>query len=336
MTKQGATGAPGPIQAIPMPPARSPSTPIQLRHLDVGQGHRIALATAGDPGHPAVLIVHGGPGSGSRLRRPWLFDPASHYLVWVDQRGCGRSRPRGGVRRNTTPLLLRDFERVREHLGLQDWWVYGGSWGAALALAYAAAHPRRVRALLLRAPYLTSRRDTERFFQAGRSRAPKSWRALLHAAGATRGGKLLHCCATVSRDGTVAARRALGLAWSRYERAMLLHRAGAAKRPGPRAARELADTYRVQAHYLARQCWLGRDGLRRAAMALREAALPVLAVQGRRDRVCPASNLRLLRGWLPAMEARMIDSGHLETEPAMLRALRQGLARLLREGPDAG
>ena len=319
-----------------MPPADAPFPRIRLRHLDVGQGHRIALATAGDPCHPAVLIVHGGPGGGSRLRGPSLFDPACHYLVWVDQRGCGRSRPRGEVRRNTTPLLVRDFERVREHLGLRSWCVYGGSWGAALALAYAAAHPRRVHALLLRAPYLTSRRDTERFFQAGRSRAPRPWRALLRTAGATRGGKLLHCCATVSRDGTVAARRALGLAWSRYERAMLLHRAGATKRLGPRAARDLADTYRVQAHYLARQCWLGRDGLRRAAMALREAALPVLAVQGRRDRVCPAANLRLLRGWLPAMEARVIDTGHLETEPAMLRALRQGLARLLREGPHAG
>lgn len=312
-----------------MPRVSHALTRIRMQHVDVGQGHRIAVATAGDPTLPAVLIVHGGPGSASRLREPLLFDPDRHYLVWVDQRGCGRSHPRGSLRRNTTALLVRDFERVREHLGVRGWSVYGGSWGAALALAYAAAHATRVQALLLRASYLTSRRDTSRFVLAGRHRAPRAWHALLRAAGATRADKLLHCCATVSRDGTVAQRRRLGLSWGRYERAMLGGERLRARRlsSGQQRQRQARDA--VHWHYLRHACWLGRQRLRACAQALRDAPWPALAVHGRRDHVCPPANLRVLQAWLPRLRTCLIDAGHLETDPSMLRALRAGLAELL-------
>lgn len=315
-----------------MPSASQLSPRVVVRHLDAGQGHRVALATAGDPRLPAVLIVHGGPGSGSRLGEPLLFDPARHFLVWVDQRGCGGSRPRGSLRRNTTALLVRDFDRVREHFGLQRWAVYGGSWGAALALAYSAAHPQRVRALLLRGTYLTARRDTARFFLAGRRCAPRAWRALLRASGATRGDRLFHCCATVSRLGTLEARLALGLAWSRYEGAMLAQGRARHRRISAKTARDIADKYRLQAHYLVHACWLGREGLRRCAIALRDAPWPALAVHGRRDRVCPSRNLRVLHEWLPRLRTQSIDAGHRETEAPMLGALRRGLQELLRDG----
>ncbi len=312
-------------RAIPITP------PIRVEHLDVGQGHRVALATAGDPRLPAVVIIHGGPGSGSRLRRPLLFDPAQHRLVWVDQRGCARSRPRGATRRNTTPLLVRDLEQVRRHLGLQRWSVYGGSWGAALALAYAGSHPQRVQALLLRATYLTSRRDTARFVLAGRRQAPRAWRALLRAAGATRADKLLHCCTTVSRNGTSRQRRDLGLSWSRYENAMLFRDRPLTKRISAKRVSDILDKNQVHWHFLRHACWLGRQGLRRHVLALRDATWPALAVHGRRDRACPAGNLRVLQRWLPRLRVRLIDAGHLETDPAMLRALRAGLGALLQE-----
>ena len=321
-----------------MPSASHSHTRIHLQALQVGQGHRVALATAGDPRLPAVLIVHGGPGGGSRLREPLLFDARRHYLVWVDQRGCARSRPRGSTRRNNTGLLVRDLERVREHLGLSNWSVYGGSWGAALALAYAAAHPTRVRALLLRGSYLTSRRDTARFMLAGRRRAPRAWHSLLHAAGATRADKLLQCCATVSRDGTVAQRRRFGLIWSLFENAMLFGDTRRQKRMSSRKLRELQNRNRIQWHYLSHACWLGRQHLRRCVQALRDAQWPVLAVHGSNDAMCPPGNLRVLRQWLPRLRTRLLDCGHLETEPAMLRALRTGLAELaeLAELADQG
>lgn len=302
--------------------------PIRIRHLDVGQGHRIAMASAGDPRRPAVLIVHGGPGSGSRLGQPLLFDPARHHLVWVDQRGCARSRPRGSTRRNSTALLVRDLERVRECLGVSRWLVYGGSWGAALVLAYAAAHPERVNGLLLRGSYLTSRRDTSRFMLGGRRRAPRAWRALCVAAGATRGDKLLQCCATVSRKGTLSGRIRFGLAWSRFENAMLRGDHSRSRRISGRRARDIQRRNRIHWHYLGHACWLGRQALRRCVQALRDAPWPALAVHGRRDPMCPPDNLRVLRQWLPRLRTRLLDAGHLETEPAMLRALRAGLAEL--------
>lgn len=313
-----------------MPHATPSITSIRRRHLDVGQGHRIALADAGDPRLPAVLVVHGGPGSGSRLGGAPLFDPTHHHVVWIDQRGCARSRPRGSTRRNNTELLVRDIERVREHLGVERWSVYGGSWGAALALAYAAACPQRVQALLLRGSYLTSRRDTSRFMLAGRRLAPRAWRSLLRAAGGTRADKLLQCCATVSRDGTVSRKRLFGLVWSRFENAMLFGDKLRAKHVPESRIRELERRNRIHWHYLRHACWLGRQGLRARVQALRDAPWPALAVHGRRDRVCPADNLRVLRQWLPRLRTRLIDAGHLETEPAMLRALRAGLAELAR------
>ena len=126
-------------------------TPQAGFHLDAGDGHQIWVAALGDPNGIPAVFLHGGPGGGCQPSNANLFDPQRFFTVLFDQRGAGRSLPRGGLQANTTAHLIADIERLREHFGVQKWLVVGGSWGATLALAYAQAHPERVTGLVLRA-----------------------------------------------------------------------------------------------------------------------------------------------------------------------------------------
>ncbi len=290
-------------------------------HVPSGDGHALAVTLAGVSRDATALVIHGGPGGHSRVD-PALFDLERMRVIWMDQRGCGRSRPHSSLRRNVTAALVRDIETVRRALGVEHWLVMGGSWGAALALAWAGTHPDHLDGLLLRGAYLAGRRETQRFFMRGRGCAPRQWHALMRAAGATAASQLLHCCIRMSQHAPTPARRALGISWGRYEEALLGLGGAQVKRVGRRDADALADKFRIQGRFLARGCWLSGDRLRRLTAALRRSDCPVLAVHGRHDRICPPSNLDRLRVWLPAITTRLVDAGHRQDEPAMAEALR--------------
>ena len=156
-----------PIPASLFPPVE----PFDTGLLDVGNGHRLYYEQCGRRDGAPLLFLHGGPGSGCSPRHRQLFDPA-YRTVLFDQRGCGRSQPRGSVQSNTSAHLLADIERLRRHLGIARWRVVGGSWGGGLALAYAAAHPDACAALVLRAPFLGRRCDLDWFFRDARQLMP--------------------------------------------------------------------------------------------------------------------------------------------------------------------
>ena len=145
--------------------------------LPVDGGHRLFVAEYGRPDGVPVLVLHGGPGSGGSPRLAGLFDPARCRVIVPDQRGAGRSEPAGATRANTTADLLADIERIRAALGLERWFVTGGSWGATLGILHAAAQPARVAGLLLRSPFLARRADLDHFFGGARHRYPAAWRA---------------------------------------------------------------------------------------------------------------------------------------------------------------
>ncbi|MBN3793233.1 alpha/beta fold hydrolase, partial [Burkholderia sp. Ac-20353] len=183
-----------------MTPAPIRSAPPVRRRLH-RDAQSIAFAVAGDPrGHP-VVVLHGGPGSGSQAGILRLFDLTRTCVVLVDQRGAGASSPRGGTRHNNTAQLINDLEAVREQLGIARWGVVGGSWGAALALAYAGAHPGRVTGVVLRGLFLTSAREVRRLFTTSRTRAPRAWQHLCRAARCSQPDRLLSCCARRLRPG---------------------------------------------------------------------------------------------------------------------------------------
>jgi proline iminopeptidase len=294
------------------------AVPLSSGWLDVGEGHRVYFEDHGPAHALPVLIIHGGPGSGSTPRHREFFARERYRCIQLDQRGCGRSEPAARVVGNDTAALIADIERLRQHLGIARWLVFGGSWGAALALAYAAGHRPRVLGVLLRASFLSGQDEIERFFTGHPERAPQSRAALLEALGARTGiaFELDQLFAALDplglRPGSDACPRLADLAW-RWQAYELALDGGGDRLPpcpeDPAQLRRLLAKYRIQAHYLARHCFLGTDAVLAAARQLE--GLPVALVHGTADHICPVDNARrLLKACPGARLAWAEGAGH--------------------------
>ncbi|MDB5759679.1 MAG: Proline iminopeptidase [Burkholderia sp.] len=290
-------------------------------HLASGDGHLLWYAQYGKPQGTPLLWLHGGPGSASSLRHIGLIDLARYRLVLADQRGCGRSLPLGALQRNDTGLLVADIDRLRDHLRIDRMVIGGGSWGATLALLYAAQHPASVAALLLRAPFLASKAEIDAFFAPPASGPTDEWTDFAALAPPSARRELLPWLAqqlAVSGQDQ-CARIALG--WSRHERQR--ESAGGALAPAL-ADDAMIARYRIQAHYLLHGCFIDEDWLPAAARRLH--GLPTAILHGDADRVCPPHNARLLQRCLPASRLRMVGGvGHDPFHPGMAAALTEAL-----------
>ncbi|MGK8206956.1 alpha/beta fold hydrolase [Burkholderia cenocepacia] len=310
-----------------------PASPVLAYRRLRRDAHSIAYAVVGAANGDTVVVLHGGPGSGSQPGILGLFDLTRTRVVLVDQRGAGRSAPRGGTRHNDTARLVGDLEAIRERLGIARWGVVGGSWGAALALAYAGACPDRVTGVVLRGLFLTSAREVRGLFVQSRTRAPREWRRLCDAAGCRRPARLLSCCARRLRRGASAARqREVALAWHAYESALLAssftRRTRARAIRSRRTVSRLIDKYRIQAHYLQHGCWLGERRLLALARRAADAGVPLFAAHGTRDPVCPVDNVARLRRAVPAARIERVPAGHLAGDPPLARSVARALAAM--------
>ena len=280
--------------------------PFRSLALEVSQGHRLQVQLSGKPAGIPALVLHGGPGSGCSplLRR--FFDPARYCIVCVDQRGAGRSTPRGATAHNTTADLLDDLRALRELLGIGRWLVVGGSWGATLALAYALREPAAVLGLLLRATFLARASDIEAFFARPDGQPPLRWQEIDRA--------------TSSEAGAIA------LAWWRHEQSMSGSPAPAPAPPAGAALEALVDRYRVQSHYLRHRCWLDEPPLLDRCAALPR--VPTLLLHGSADRVCPPAGAAALHARVPHAGLRWVEgAGHDPAHPAMAAAMVEALDR---------
>lgn len=308
--------------------ARAVQQPVR-RHVITRDGHRIVFVDAGALEGTPIVVLHGGPGSGSAMSTLERFDLARFRVVLIDQRGAGASRPRGSLRHNRTDRLVGDIEAIRERLGFARWGVVGGSWGASLALAYAGEHPQRVSGVVLRGLFLTSQREVRELFVGSRSRAPREWRALVRAAGCDRPSALFAACArALNVKASWPRQRAVALAWRAYEDAVLASAhvgrpSGAHRRAGTAhaAARRLTKKYRIQAHYLTHGCWLGERLLLSFVRRAAQAGVPFAAIHGLRDPVCPPGNLKRLARAVPDVRFALVQAGHLGSEPALAVSL---------------
>ena len=288
--------------------------------LEVDATHTLYWEESGNPNGTAVVLLHGGPGSGTAPRHRQFFDPAHYRIVLFDQRGAGRSTPQAECRDNTTPLLVDDMERLRNMLGIEQWLVFGGSWGSTLALAYAQAHARRCRALVLRGIFLCTPGEIDwflhgmgRFFplaqQQFEAQIPPQERSDLLAA---YGRRLFGDDARVRLD---AAR-----AWNRYESSCLHLRPEA---PEPDTAQSDATALavaRLEAHYFQHRGFFEPDQLLRHVALLGD--IPALIVQGRYDVICPpATAIRLHLAWPQSRLQIVEDAGHSAFEPGIEAAL---------------
>jgi proline iminopeptidase len=303
-----------------------PVEPYDSGWLEVGDGQEVYWETVGNPdGKPAVFL-HGGPGGGSSTDHRRLFDPARYRVVLIDQRGCGRSRPHASeagsdLAVNTTWHLVADIERVREALGIDRWLVHGGSWGSALALAYAETHPDRVTELVLRGIFTLRKAELDWFYEGGAAALfPDLWQGFLLPVPEEERGDLIGAYARLLSDPDPLVHGPAAIAWSTWEAAtitLLPRPEVVATFAEPRYALAFA---RIENHYFVNHGWFEEGQLIRDAGRLRD--IPGVLVQGRYD-ICtpPMTAWDLHRAW-PEAELRMIpDAGHAYDEPGILDAL---------------
>lgn len=301
--------------------AAPPSPAAACGWLEVGRGHRVWYAQSGAADGLPVVSLHGGPGSASTPRQREIFDAARWRIVQFDQRGCGRSTPLGETAHNRTQALIEDIEALRAHLGIERWLVSGGSWGSALALAYAARHRERVAGLLLRGLFLSGRADLDWFFRGVAECAPQANAEFLAAIPRRWHRRVPAWLERCFSGGDLARQRQVATAWQRYEW-RLDHPAAALPAVADEEAQaRLVAKYRVQAHYLARRCFLGEAAVMRAAGALR--GIPVALVHGTRDLVCrPRNAWRVQRAIAGSRLAWADPAAHDPFHPAAFRLLR--------------
>lgn len=290
-------------------------------------GHRIHYAVRGSAHAPALLILHGGPGSGSSpgLARP--FDFFDGQLIQFDQRGCGASTPLGATGHNDTAALITDIEALRRELQIQRWLVAGGSWGATLALAYAAAHRAQVAGLLLRNVFLAAPREIRAFFDAAKQHG-----ADLCAALAERGIQNPDLAAALNhffvKESDPVHLLAIAGQWRNAELVLAGSRPAVLPVPDSKEAQTLIAKYRVQAHYLANACFLGEAAVLAAARSA--AGIPAAIAHGLQDPICAPDNARRVHTAMPGSTLTLVPgAGHDPFHPGMLQAARQGLAQLL-------
>jgi proline iminopeptidase len=303
-----------------------PLEPNRHGMLDVGDGQRLYWEECGNPDGKPVVFLHGGPGGASSPLHRQFFDPQAYRIVLFDQRGCGRSTPHiaegASLEANTTWHLVADIERLRTHLDIERWQVFGGSWGSTLALCYAQTHPERVTELVLRGIFLLRRKEIDWYYNGSAGYVyPDEWEKFLAPVPeAERRGdlvtayhRLLH-----SPDEEVAA--AAAVAWSTWEgatSALLPNPDRVAETGEPRFALAFA---RIENHYFVNHGFLDDGRLLRDIDRI--ADIPGVIVQGRHDIVCPAvSAWDLHRAW-PGSQLHIVpDAGHAATEPGIVHHL---------------
>jgi proline iminopeptidase len=285
--------------------------PFRHGHLRVSDVHEIYYEECGNPAGKPAVFLHGGPGAGSDKRARQFFDPRHYRIVVFDQRGCGRSRPSASLVENTTWHLVADIERLRKHLGIERWLVFGGSWGSTLALAYAEANPERVSEIVLRGIFLLRYAEIRWFYQHGASEIfPDAWEAYRDAIPPDERDDFLSAyhkrlVGTDQRAALAAAR-----AWSVWEASasFLLSNGDNIKKWGEdQFALAVA---RIECHYFVNRGFL-RSESQLLDDVVRIRHIPATIVQGRYDVVCPATSAwDLHRAW-PEAEFRMVpDAGH--------------------------
>jgi proline iminopeptidase len=300
------------VHVAPYPPIE----PFATGMLEVGDGQRIYWEASGNPhGKPAVAL-HGGPGSGSTPgRRRWL-DPARYWLIQFDQRGCGNSTPHASdlstdLSANTTHHLIRDIERLREHLGIERWLVWGGSWGVTLGLAYAERFPRRVSEMVLVSITMTRRSDVEWLTRTVGRYFPEEWQRFRQGVPESeRDGDLVAAydhLLNAQPDPTVRLQAARD--WVAWEDALLSLEDGYVT-PNPRYADERFRVAfaRLVTHYFSHAGWLEEDELLRNAHRL--ADIPAVLLHGRLDLAGPADVAWQLATAWPAAELHFVPGGH--------------------------
>ena len=298
-----------------------PIEPHKVHHLPVSDGHTLYVEECGTAAGLPAVFLHGGPGAGCETYHRQFFDPAAYRIVLFDQRGCGRSTPHASLQANTTQALIEDIETLRQQLDIDQWVVFGGSWGSTLALAYAEAYPQRVLGLVLRGIFLCRPRDIHWFYQEGASfLLPDQWQDFLQPIPEDERHDMVSAYYRRLTGDDEIAMMAAAKAWSIWEgrsSTLLPKRAVVDHFASTKTALSLA---RIECHYFMNNSFMQPGQL--LADAGRLADIPGVIVHGRYDLVCPLEQAWLLHQAWPESRLEIIqDAGHSATEPGIVDAL---------------
>ncbi|MET0064665.1 MAG: prolyl aminopeptidase [Candidatus Thiodiazotropha endolucinida] len=307
--------------------------PFTSQMLPVGNGHRLYVEQVGKPDGIPALFLHGGPGAGCEPYHRRFFNPDHYRVVLFDQRGCGHSTPHASLEANTTWDLVGDIEKIRQQLNIEQWLLFGGSWGSTLALAYAQSYPDRVTGMVLRGIFLCRDEEISWFYQHGASRVfPDYWEDFIAPIPQQERDDLLHAYHRRLSGENDIDRMAAAKAWSVWEgRTASLH-------PNPAVVSFFSDPHtalslaRIECHYFVNHAFLRPNQLLLESDRL--ADIPGVIVQGRYDLICPmASAWELHRAW-PGSELKVIgDAGHSAAEPGIRSALIEATDKFAKELP---
>ena len=304
-----------------------PIEPYDSGMLIVGDGQRVAWEVSGNPDGTPVVFLHGGPGGGTSPWHRQFFDPEKYRIVLFDQRGCGKSIPHASdpnadLRFNTTAHLIADIELLRKNLGIAKWQVFGGSWGSALALGYAQAHPEAVTGLILRGIFTLRRMELEWFYEGGTAAIfPDLWEELIAQIPVLERNRMIEAYHRRLFDPDPAVHVPAAVAWSKWEAATV------SLRPDPATIQAMTEPAtavafaRIENHFFMNRGWWAEGQLLANIDVIRH--IPAVIVQGRHDACTPMMTAwDLHQAWPEAEFVIVDDAGHAASEPGIQRALR--------------
>ncbi len=314
-------------------------TPFSTDLFCTDDGHEIYYEVCGNPDGYPVVFLHGGPGSGCNPGQRRFFDPEFYKIILVDQRGCGHSRPQGSTLNNTTQDLVADLDTIRNLLNIEQWLVFGGSWGSTLALNYAIEHPAHTSGLILRGIFLARPIEMQWFLGQITLFYPDVWETLINHLDETPEDMLLAFEKLIFSD-EPSINIAAAKAWNAYESAIMRLIPNASEEIKPKPHDPLADAIeiaraRVQIHYIKHDCFINGDAILEACKQL---TMPTYIAQGRYDMVCPPQTAWQLKAAMPHAQFTMVaDAGHSAmedgTRAALIAATENFKASIKNNGP---
>ena len=297
-------------------------SPYHATWIDRSHGHKVYVELSGNPHGKPIIFLHGGPGGGTNPKQRQFFDPAHYKIILFDQRGCGQSKPLGEVNGNTTADLLFDIEAIREHLEIKSWIIFGGSWGSALALAYATKYPQCIKALILRGIFLSRNTELDWFLNEVQAFFPEAYQRLTHFLPEDKRDDLIKSYSELVFSNDLKISSPASIEWNRFEVSLL--------KLLPQIEENISLTKediqneiaraRVQLHYIKDQCFIDGKKILEEIKKLKD--IPTTIIQGRYDMVCPPITAYELHQCMPHANFIMVpDAGHSASEPSMTHAL---------------
>jgi len=293
--------------------------------------HSIHVEECGHPGGIPILFLHGGPGSGCKPHHRCFFDPEYYRIILLDQRGSGRSTPSGRLEHNRTADLIGDLEAIRRELGIDHWALFGGSWGATLALLYAQSFPERVAGLILRGTFLARQADLDWFLAPGGVRRiyPEAWEQLIHALPETERGRPLPALYRQLTGEDELARRRAARAWEHWGGQVTLGSDFDPRPLGEHVTAQTVNQARIELHYAVNGYYITENQILESCGRIER--IPAQIIHGRRDLVCPVESAHALHRRLPRSTLKILpDAGHIASGEDMIDALVEATMNLTR------